>query len=139
MSETAHVLVEGTAELLRPDDRLHVPDVHPLATRLDEASGADGEALGELQDPGIDIAVIETEDLRDSVLTLFLVEGQSHPFNVVRASELRRWTESGEYTTILGGTYPRREGDSTGWIAAGLLVVVMGSAVAATRARRLSV
>ena len=34
----------------------------------------------------------ETEDLRDSVLKLFLVEGQSHPFNVVRASELRRCT-----------------------------------------------
>jgi Zn-dependent protease with chaperone function len=54
----------------------------------------------------------ETEDLRDSVLKLFLVEGQSHPFNVVRASELRRWTESGEYTAILHGTYPRREDDA---------------------------
>ena len=55
----------------------------------------------------------ETEDFRDSVLKLFLVENQSHPFAVVRAAELRRWTESGEYTAILGGTYPRREGDST--------------------------
>jgi Zn-dependent protease with chaperone function len=55
----------------------------------------------------------ESEDLRDSVLKIFLVENQSHPFAVVRAAELRRWTESGEYTTILGGTYPRREGDST--------------------------
>ena len=54
----------------------------------------------------------ETEDLRDSVLKLFLVEGQTHPFNVVRASELRRWTESGEYTAILKGTYPRREDDA---------------------------
>ena len=54
----------------------------------------------------------ETEDLRDSVLKLFLVEGKSHPFNVVRASELRRWTESGEYTAILHGTYPRREDDA---------------------------
>lgn len=53
----------------------------------------------------------ETEDLRDSVLKLFLVEGQSHPFNVVRASELRRWAESGEYTAILGGAYPRRDDD----------------------------
>ena len=55
----------------------------------------------------------ETEDLRDSVLKLFLVETQSHPFAVVRAGELRRWTESGEYTAILGGTYPRREADAT--------------------------
>lgn len=54
----------------------------------------------------------ETEDLRDSVLKMLLVEGRSHPFNVVRASELRRWTESGEYTAILTGTYPRREDDN---------------------------
>jgi Zn-dependent protease with chaperone function len=59
----------------------------------------------------------ETEDLRDSVLKLLLIENQTHPFAVVRASELRRWTEPGEYTTILGGTYPRREGDSTAKIS----------------------
>jgi Zn-dependent protease with chaperone function len=55
----------------------------------------------------------ETEDLRDSILKVLLVENQTHPFAVVRAAELRRWTESGEYTSILGGTYPRREGDAT--------------------------
>ena len=55
----------------------------------------------------------ETEDFRDSVLKVFLVENQSHPFAVVRAAELRRWTESGEYTAILGGSYPRREDDAT--------------------------
>jgi Zn-dependent protease with chaperone function len=55
----------------------------------------------------------ETEDFRDSVLKVFLVENQSHPFAVVRAAELRRWTESGEYTAILGGRYPRREDDAT--------------------------
>ena len=55
----------------------------------------------------------ETEDLRDSILKMFIVEGRSHPFNVVRASELRRWTESGEYTAILKGAYPRREDDAT--------------------------
>ena len=53
----------------------------------------------------------ETEDLRDSVLKMFLVENRTHPFAVVRALELRRWTESGAYTAILGGEYPRREGD----------------------------
>ena len=55
----------------------------------------------------------ETEDFRDSVLKVFLVENQSHPFAVVRAAELRRWTESGEYTAILGGSYPLREDDAT--------------------------
>jgi len=55
----------------------------------------------------------ETEDFRDSILKVFLVENQTHPFAVVRAAELRRWTESGEYTAILGGTYPRRTEDAT--------------------------
>jgi hypothetical protein len=54
---------------------------------------------------------LETDDLRDSVLKLLLVEGRSHPYAVVRAAELRRWVESGEYTAILGGDYPRREDD----------------------------
>lgn len=53
----------------------------------------------------------ETEDLRDSVLKVFLVEGKSHPFAVVRAAELRRWTESGAYTEVLAGRYPLRADD----------------------------
>ena len=53
----------------------------------------------------------EAGDLRDSVLKLMLVENQSHPFAVVRASELRRWVDSGEYTQILAGGYPRRDED----------------------------
>ena len=55
---------------------------------------------------------LESTDLRDSVLKLLLVEEQTHPFAVVRAAELRRWVDSGEYTQILGGTYPRREDDA---------------------------
>jgi Zn-dependent protease with chaperone function len=53
----------------------------------------------------------EAGDLRDSVLKMLLIETRSHPFAVVRASELRRWVESGEYTAILGGAYPRRGDD----------------------------
>ena len=34
-------------------------------------------------------------------------------FAVVRATELRRWTDSGAYTTILWGDYPRRADDDT--------------------------
>jgi hypothetical protein len=52
-------------------------------------------------------------DLRDSVLKLLLIEAQSHPFAVVRASDLRRWVDSGAYTAILGGAYPRRSDDAT--------------------------
>jgi Zn-dependent protease with chaperone function len=51
-------------------------------------------------------------DLRDSVLKLLLVEAQSHPFAVVRASELRRWVDAGEYTRVLSGGYPSRTDDA---------------------------
>ena len=51
-------------------------------------------------------------DLRDSVLKLLLIENRTHPFAVVRASELRRWVDSGDYTRILGGDYPRRDTDA---------------------------
>jgi Zn-dependent protease with chaperone function len=54
----------------------------------------------------------EAGDLRDSVLKMLLIENRSHPFPVVRAAELRRWVDAGEYTAILGGTYPRRADDA---------------------------
>ncbi|MFD4353499.1 M48 family metallopeptidase [Nocardia sp. NPDC058518] len=50
-------------------------------------------------------------DLRDGVLKLLNLELQSHPFSVLRAAELRRWIQSGDYDRVLGGTYPRREHD----------------------------
>jgi len=52
-----------------------------------------------------------SEDVRDSMLKLLLIEGRTHPFAVVRAMELRKWVDSGEYTRILGGAYPRRSED----------------------------
>jgi len=55
----------------------------------------------------------EGGDLRDSVLKLMLVEQQSHPFAVVRAAEAKRWVDSGAYTAILAGDYPRRTDDAT--------------------------
>lgn len=55
---------------------------------------------------------LESGDLRDSVLKLLLIERASHPFAVVRAAELRRWVDSGEYTDHLTGSYPRREDDA---------------------------
>lgn len=55
----------------------------------------------------------ESGDLLESLLKLMLVEGQSHPFAVVRAKELRRWVDSGDYTRVLGGEYARRDEDAT--------------------------
>ena len=56
---------------------------------------------------------LETSDLRDSVLKLVLIEQATHPYAVVRAAELRNWVDSGEYTQILTGIYPRREDDGS--------------------------
>ncbi len=53
-----------------------------------------------------------TGDLRDSLIKLMLIEAKTHPFAVVRGAELRRWVDSGRYTAVLGGDYPRRSGDA---------------------------
>src|SRR5262249_40041310 len=51
-------------------------------------------------------------DLRDSLLKLLQLQGNTHPFAVVRYAELDHWAvTSGEYERILGGDYPRRESD----------------------------
>jgi Zn-dependent protease with chaperone function len=56
-------------------------------------------------------AEYDDTDLRDSVLKIQLVEGRSHPMPVSRASELRKWVDSGAYTSILAGEYPTRDTD----------------------------
>jgi Zn-dependent protease with chaperone function len=56
---------------------------------------------------------LHSPDVRDSVLKLLLLEGRSHPFAVVRSAELRKWVDSGAYTEVLRGTYPRRADDGS--------------------------
>jgi len=56
-------------------------------------------------------------DIRDGVLKLMNLERQTHPFSVVRAAEIRKWVEDGEYKAIMAGDYPRREDDSNASIA----------------------
>jgi hypothetical protein len=48
-------------------------------------------------------------DLRDSILKLLQLQGQTHPF----AAELDYWATHGEYDRILGGDYPRRDNDGS--------------------------
>jgi Zn-dependent protease with chaperone function len=50
-------------------------------------------------------------DLRDSVLKLMQLTGNTHPFAVVRFAELDHWAVNGDYERILGGDYPRRTTD----------------------------
>ena len=47
-------------------------------------------------------------DMRDSVLKLLSLQGQLHPFAVLRAAQLRKWVDEGDYRAILEGQYPRR-------------------------------
>jgi len=53
----------------------------------------------------------ESGDVRDSVLKLLQVSGQTHPMAALRAAELQKWAAGSEYQAILAGDYPRRSGD----------------------------
>jgi Zn-dependent protease with chaperone function len=50
----------------------------------------------------------ESEDLADSVFKVLNLLGTTHPFHVLRVSELRKWIETGEYDRILRGEHSRR-------------------------------
>ena len=50
-------------------------------------------------------------DVRDGLLKLLQLQGNTHPFAVVRYAELDHWVQSGEYERILAGDYPRRDTD----------------------------
>ncbi|BFU47223.1 M48 family metallopeptidase [Krasilnikovia sp. MM14-A1004] len=50
-------------------------------------------------------------DLRDSIHKIGMTAWSTHPVPVARAAELNRWIDSGAYTRILGGEYPRRDDD----------------------------
>lgn len=50
-------------------------------------------------------------DIGDSILKLMLTMDTTHPFPSVRALELTRWIENGDYNRILSGDYPRRGDD----------------------------
>lgn len=54
-----------------------------------------------------------TDDVRDSLVKWLMLDGASHPFSVVRAGELQRWVDSGEYAKILTGEYVRRDDDNS--------------------------
>ncbi len=51
----------------------------------------------------------ESEDIADSVFKVLNLLGATHPFYVLRVSELRSWIENGDYDRVLRGEYPRRE------------------------------
>src|SRR5262252_5576826 len=50
-------------------------------------------------------------DVREGLIKLLQLQGNTHPFAVVRFAELDRWVTEGEYRDILAGNYPRRDSD----------------------------
>ena len=87
----------------------------PTAALRTHMKTASGGALDELDVTSFLAQGAEYDeggDVRESLIKLSLLQQQTHPFAVVRATELRRWTDSGAYTAILGGDYPRRGDDA---------------------------
>jgi hypothetical protein len=50
-------------------------------------------------------------DVRDSLLKLLQISGQTHPLAALRAAELQKWAAGPGYAEILAGHYPRRSAD----------------------------
>ena len=47
-------------------------------------------------------------DVRDSLIKILQISGQSHPLAALRAAELQKWAAGPGYADILAGNYPRR-------------------------------
>jgi len=54
----------------------------------------------------------ETGGALDRVFKILGVLMRTHPFNTVRAAELQRWVEAGDYDRVLRGEYARRGPDA---------------------------
>ena len=84
-----------------------------LRTHMKLASGGTLEELDVTSFLSQGAEYDEGGDVRESLIKLSLLQQQTHPFAVVRATELRRWIDTGAYTAVLGGDYPRRADDDS--------------------------
>jgi len=85
-----------------------------LGTYLKLAGGTAGDDAIDLDEFLIQAEEYETSGgAWDAALKMLNTVFRDHPFNTVRAAELRRWGTSDAYQRILRGDYPRRgnEGD----------------------------
>jgi Zn-dependent protease with chaperone function len=83
-----------------------------LRTFLKMAGGGGGEDEIDLDAFLTQAAEYETEGTAwDTVLKVLNTAFRDHPFHTVRAAELQRWVQSGEYGRIVDGDYPRRGGE----------------------------
>jgi Zn-dependent protease with chaperone function len=69
---------------------------------------------GNMQEMDLNAFLVQAKEFEESggaldrVFKILGVLMRTHPFNTVRAAELQRWIEGGEYDRILRGEYPRR-------------------------------
>jgi Zn-dependent protease with chaperone function len=76
---------------------------------LKMAGGGPGTDQIDLDAFLVQAAEYEVDDtLFDKAIKLLNTIRRDHPFATVRAAELQRWIQSGEYDRILRGEYPRR-------------------------------
>jgi Zn-dependent protease with chaperone function len=54
----------------------------------------------------------KSDDIAESVQKLFNIIWQTHPFPVLRLTELKTWVDSGKYQNFLGGDYCKRTDDN---------------------------
>jgi len=88
-------------------------DVEAARRALMKTAG--GSRLGELSHDAFHQQAHEYDavpDVREGLLKLLQLQGNTHPFAVIRFAELDRWAADGDFTDILAGHYPRREDDS---------------------------
>jgi Zn-dependent protease with chaperone function len=94
-------------------DRAALLDVQDLQLAMStQMKLAGGNTLTDTLD--VDAFIRQAEEYEtggnawDVVVKLLNTAFRTHPFHTVRAAELLRWHRSGEYDTILAGTYMRR-------------------------------
>ena len=69
---------------------------------------------GSIADMDLDAFMVQAKeyeqggDAVDTVYKVLNTLGATHPFHTLRAAELQRWVEGGDYDRILRGEYPRR-------------------------------
>jgi Zn-dependent protease with chaperone function len=70
---------------------------------------------GETHETSLQEFIVQAEEYReggdvaDQVFKILNLLGSTHPFYVLRVSELRAWIETGDYDRILRGEYARRD------------------------------
>ena len=87
-------------------------DVEAARRALMKTAG--GSRLGELSHDAFHQQAHEYDavpDVREGLLKLLQLQGNTHPFAVIRFAELDRWASGGDYADILAGNYPRRDDD----------------------------